>query len=418
MNLLQNNYTRNRAITCCVITLLMSFSLTAQNIILNEGFENGTFPPEGWVSYRGIDNIGTANDWTTVTDSHTGNFAAYSRFSQNGIGVAEDWLVTPLIDLSNTSDSELHFFSKETYGTFYASQYDVRVSTSSQTNHSSFTTVATYNDFNDSIYEEFIVDLSAYDGQQIYIAFVHVDEFQDNWFLDDITLLGINPDCNISNTTMSPPPNGLANPVNNLMVGQSFTPSCSGTLNYIEINLSSGNVPAGSLDIFAGNTISGTPVYSQSLQEIVSWPGGLLRINLANDFEVVANTQYTFHTGVGNRIVAVYLQDTYSGGNAYISNTFYQDRDLFFNVNITENALHLSEVNSSNESFIFPNPAIDNISISNLNTEENYTIYDVSGKQVMSGLLLPESQISVARLEKGLYFLNLGTNQTLKFIKN
>ncbi|WP_204346158.1 T9SS-dependent choice-of-anchor J family protein [Psychroserpens algicola] len=407
-----------KTISTYILFLLLGLGLQAQNTILNEDFETDTFPPQGWISYRGIDDIGPANDWIPTTQSHTGNSAAFSRFSDNAIGVAEDWLVTPLIDLSSVTESELRFFSKETYGTFYASQYDVRVSTSSQTDHSSFTTVASYNDFNDSTYEEFVIDLSTYDGQQIYIAFVHIDEFEDNWFLDDITLLGINPDCNISNTPMSPSPNGIANPTNNLMVGQSFTPLCSGTLNYIEISLSSGNIPAGNLDFYAGNTISGTPVYSQSLPSIENWPGGLLRINLTNDFEVDANSTYTFHTGVGNLVIAVYLQDTYSGGNAYVSNISYQERDLFFNVNITENLLHSSEIENLDSLFIFPNPVLSNLSIPNLNTSEIYKIYNLLGKEVGSGIITQRSQISVSYLEKGIYFLKINSYDTLKFIKN
>ncbi|MBR9914568.1 MAG: T9SS type A sorting domain-containing protein [Algicola sp.] len=396
--------------------LVLGLGLQAQNTILNENFEGASFPPEGWISFRGIDNIGTANDWIKVIDSQS-NAHAFSRFSNVDIGVAEDWLVTPLIDLSNVSDSELRFFSKETYGTFYASQYDVRISTSSQTDHASFTTVTTYTDFNTSNYEESIVDLSDYDGQQIYIAFVHIDEFEDDWLLDDITLMGINPLCNISNTPIAPSPNGIANPANNLMVGQSFTSSCNGILNYIEINLSSGNIPAGNLDIYAGNTISGTPMYSQSLPEIQNWPGGLFRINLVNDFEVATNSQYTFHTGVGNLIIAVYLQDTYNGGNAFISNITYQERDLFFNVAITENSLHLNHVERVNHPFISPNPVLSNLSISNFNTTENYKIYNLLGKEVSSGMISQYSQIPVNHLEKGVYLLKINHYKTLKFIK-
>ena len=67
---------------------------------------------------------------------------------------------------------------------------------------------------------------------------------------------------------------------------------------------------------------------------------------------------------------------------------------------------------------LFPNPASDYIKISNLNTEENYIIYDALGKQVNSGELLMDSKITVSHLEKGIYFLKLDNYKTLRFVKN
>ncbi|WP_282043130.1 BspA family leucine-rich repeat surface protein [Winogradskyella flava] len=168
-----------------ILLILIASSINAQ--ILTEDFESGTFPPAGWAVFRGVNDIGPNNDWESTTDVFTGNNAAFSRYSDSGIGIAEDWLVTPLIDLTNINNATLSFLEKERFGSNWLSQYDIRVSTNSQTNHEDFVTVATYNDLN-NIYEERIIDLGQYDGQQIYIAFVHTDEYQDDWFLDDITI--------------------------------------------------------------------------------------------------------------------------------------------------------------------------------------------------------------------------------------
>lgn len=176
-----------KTITTYIILLFFSLSLVAQTAILEEGFESGTFPPTNWVTFRGVNDIGPNNDWTTNSRSNTGSSAAFSRYSEQHIGVAEDWLVTPLIDLTNTNNNQLQFYTKEFQGTRWESQYDIKVSTTSQTNHSDFTTIASYNNLPLN-YTQLSVDLTAYDGQKIYIAFVHIDEYQDDWFLDDISV--------------------------------------------------------------------------------------------------------------------------------------------------------------------------------------------------------------------------------------
>ncbi|MBC2846053.1 BspA family leucine-rich repeat surface protein [Winogradskyella flava] len=170
-----------------ILLILVTTSINAQ--ILTEDFESGSFPPAGWVTFRGINDIGPNNDWETTADANTGSSAAFSRYSDPGIGIAEDWLVTPLLNLTNIDNATLSFFEKETEGPSWLSQYDIRVSTNTQTNHNDFVTVVTYNDLSLD-YQENIIELGGYDGQQIYIAFVHTDEYQDNWLIDDVSVTG------------------------------------------------------------------------------------------------------------------------------------------------------------------------------------------------------------------------------------
>lgn len=172
--------------------LLIAFNWQS-NAQLIEGFEGGVVPPAGWASFRGANDLGTANDWILETaEPYSGSNAAYNEFEDVTGGLAEDWLVTSQVDLTSVTNSELRFFTKQQYAIDYGSQYEIRVSTNSQTTHGDFSTLqtwteatlnATYN-----VYEEKAVNLSAYDGMMIYIAFVHTNDDGDSWYVDDVSV--------------------------------------------------------------------------------------------------------------------------------------------------------------------------------------------------------------------------------------
>ncbi|MCB0399468.1 MAG: choice-of-anchor J domain-containing protein [Winogradskyella sp.] len=193
------------------ITLLLTLcfaciqSSTAQTI-LTEGFEGATFPPTGWTSFRGTNGLGTANDWIQATAPNTGTYSAANVYENVTGGIAEDWLVTSQIDLTSATNTELQFYTAQSYGTDYGSIYEVKVSTASQTNHSDFTTVASYNEttLGTAGFSLKTVDLSAYDGMMIYIAFVHFNDDGDNWIIDDILVRSpLNLDAELDNVSLN-----------------------------------------------------------------------------------------------------------------------------------------------------------------------------------------------------------------------
>jgi len=106
--------------------------------------------------------------------------------------------------------------------------YYVRISTTSQTTLSDFVdTVATYSeaDFTDitnpALTDMKIIDLSAYDGDQIYIAFVMEQNDGDNWFIDDVNVTGTLSTTSFSVESSSIYPNptkGVLNIVSNAQI--------------------------------------------------------------------------------------------------------------------------------------------------------------------------------------------------------
>lgn len=67
---------------------------------------------------------------------------------------------------------------------------------------------------------------------------------------------------------------------------------------------------------------------------------------------------------------------------------------------------------------LYPNPANNVVKINGLKSNKNYTIHNALGAIVKKGTVANNTEIAVSDLAKGLYFLKLEDNRTLKFIKN
>jgi hypothetical protein len=81
---------------------------------------------------------------------------------------------------------------------------------------------------------------------------------------------------------------------------------------------------------------------------------------------------------------------------------FLQDVQIDFIISIVESAIELLVV--------YPNPAMDNISILHLTKSEKIDILDVTGKSVLNRIISPSESISVADLSSGLYLIRFVDN--------
>lgn len=178
--------------TTRISSLLMGFLLvllgtSVQGQVLQENFDGGTFPPAGWVT---ADNgIGTGVNWVSSTTSFAGAGAAFCTYDCSVATSAEDWLITPQVT-PTAGNSTLSYYHRQTFATAYGSVYEVRVSTTSQTNLASFVTVDSIGESSVPVgaYGIYGVDLSAYNGVPIYIAFVHTNICGDDYYIDELTL--------------------------------------------------------------------------------------------------------------------------------------------------------------------------------------------------------------------------------------
>ncbi|MDO5969196.1 T9SS type A sorting domain-containing protein, partial [Flavivirga aquimarina] len=66
---------------------------------------------------------------------------------------------------------------------------------------------------------------------------------------------------------------------------------------------------------------------------------------------------------------------------------------------------------------LYPNPSPDFIQISGLPRTENYTIYNILGTKISSGIISNNEKIDIKKSPNGLYFLKFENGNTFKFIK-
>lgn len=174
-----------------VFFVLLAFALKGY-AQFPEGFEGAAFPPAGWATFIGSNGLGTLQNWkanTTVDYISSGAKSAFVRWESGTGGINEDWLVTPQFTVT-APNTLLTFYDTQGFDTDYGTTYTIRVSTSSQTNIASFTTINTKTETDLPVLtmSQRAVDLSAYVGQSIYVAFVMSQDDGDNWGLDDISL--------------------------------------------------------------------------------------------------------------------------------------------------------------------------------------------------------------------------------------
>ncbi|MGX7668618.1 fibronectin type III domain-containing protein, partial [Flavobacterium pedocola] len=190
-----------KKITFLIFMSLLSFVGYAQ---FPENFESGI--PANW---NVMDNgVGTVQNWTTTTlygPHPSGTSAALIDRGNIGQGnTSEDWLVAP--QYSVPAQAQLRFMTKMVLSGDNGTLYQVRVSTTSQTNQASFTTIQQWTESEleiamanggstgYNIYGEIVLNLNAYVGQQIYVAFVRVHTQTgtttsgDRWLVDNVNL--------------------------------------------------------------------------------------------------------------------------------------------------------------------------------------------------------------------------------------
>ena len=172
--------------------VLVKWSTTAASTTpedFYEGFEDGT-TPTGWVTYD-EDGDGYIWDNTAVEDfgfeAHTGDYCMTSASYRNDVGALtpNNWLVTPPIIIGATS--ELSFWATAQDAGWADEQYYVKVSTTGNAVADFTTTI--YDAVVTASWGEVVLDLSAFAGETVYIAFQHAD-VTDMFFLnlDDVSV--------------------------------------------------------------------------------------------------------------------------------------------------------------------------------------------------------------------------------------
>ena len=161
--------------------LFLSFSPSFAQI-LNEGFEDPSFPPTGWHTKNILGGVA----WMRANGGHTGLHSAIIGWEVTG---GEDWLVTPQLNIS--SGDSLKFWARKFFNSNYPpDSLHILVSTT-DTAVTSFTTLLTAYNVNAFPYgwtTQYAVGLSSLAGMNVYIAFKHFDVNGNGLLIDDVTI--------------------------------------------------------------------------------------------------------------------------------------------------------------------------------------------------------------------------------------
>ena len=156
-----------------------------------EGFEMGATDWECWTKVD-VDNNNGGSHFMPFWDRSRGSGSAsayegeYSAYHGWGVNAQEGWLISPPLFLQPGRDyTRLNFWSNE-LNTSYNDYRGVWVSTSG-TSTSSFTEVYSVPSPSSS-WHQITVDLSAYQGQTVYLAFKDTGTNEIGWKVDNVNV--------------------------------------------------------------------------------------------------------------------------------------------------------------------------------------------------------------------------------------
>ena len=180
--------------------VLGSAKASVENVTATS-FHNDSLPDSGWIA---IDNDGDGYSWEYGKNISPNFYSLEGRDGEcmvsasfvNNVGVVtpDNWLVSPGIKIPEGKQLNLYVCGQDP--NYYAEHFAVYVSTSSQTDISSFTNLyeATVTKGGGS-YEGVAVDLTVYAGQTVYLAIRHfncTDQYYLN--LDGLSIVDVGTD--------------------------------------------------------------------------------------------------------------------------------------------------------------------------------------------------------------------------------
>ena len=176
-------------------------------------FENDM---EGWTSFIAGGSFTKvawlhSTDATTLTnvkESFSGKGHLMSISSQNGVAQVynpiDNYLVSPN-KVKVAENSKVSFYARGNNNIGYKEHFGIAVSTTGNTSASNFTTIQEWIISEKTTWTQYTADLSAYAGQEVYIAIRHfftAQEWEDSYYGYDYDALNID-DITFSNVSMN-----------------------------------------------------------------------------------------------------------------------------------------------------------------------------------------------------------------------
>jgi len=365
-----------KKITFLLSLLLIGFTSHAQ---FPENFDGGVIPAT-WAIFPGDGEAPTLQTWTGNT-FEDGTGIAICMDEDAGFET-QDWLVSPLTSIGSTN-SLLAFNEQTVYSqAFEPASMSVRVSTTSQTDISSFTLLSSL-----SATQVFAgaggvrsVDLSAYEGQDIYIAWVLTQTYGDGWIISALNLQNQNASAPTPATSPNPADGATVNLNNATDTAYTFSwsPGVTGDA-------------ATAYDFFIGTTVD-TDAFTT---------------------ETTSNDGFTLN-GLGASATTFYWKvvPKNAGGSAVNCPVW----------SFSTSGTFSTEDNQLSAIVVSPNPVKDIVTINSPVGFDSVEVFNQLGQLVLkyNADLLNNNRLDLSALNPGMYMLQIkaeNKSKTVKIIK-
>lgn len=366
-----------------ILLLLLSVNLCFAQF--PETFDSGI--PNSWAVFIGSNGEGPVQNWR-----HDDSGFVFSQFEEV-LETSEDWLVTPQVAItSNNSILTFDFTDANTEN--FNSQLQIRISTgNSQTNISDFETAVTFTEENvTALFLSTVqISLEQYEGQSVFVAFVHVQNNGDTFVLDNVNFEKplVAPDA-----VTNPSPSNQQSNVSISAEDEDDDGEADNSLLFSWSPASTGGTPQ-FYDFYFGTS-------QDDLEFLGTLPASSTEVSLGG-----LEPQTTYFWGVvaknnGGDALDTTLLWSFTTGNATLSTDVvsFEKQVIYHFYNSNSQELNMNTQGSSFQKVI---------------------IYNYLGKQVLQQKLQDtKAKISLANLSTGSYIASVFINnkpQTFKFIK-
>lgn len=172
--------------------------------------------------------------------------------------------------------------------------------------------------------------------------------------------------------------------------------------------------------LYEGDGLGGTILGTLNIADIgasstFDFSALMISINASSQYTIIVS-DFTLPTLTGRGFNNPWFPN-YTGGVLYRDGTGQIGEHLAFSVNIDNSTLSVNDIDANETKVkVYPNPAVNTIKLTSLAQQENYTIFDISGKKVLQGIVNVNEPIYIQQLTKGMYFIQL-EKRVLKFVK-
>ena len=340
--------------------------------------------------------------WTT--DIVNGKIGSASYI--NGVGALnpDNWFISPLVQFPAGGTYTLSWTTSALDTNYYDEHYGIFVSTTG-TSPSNFTMVQQYTMTTGAEATQ-TLDLSAYAGQNVYIAFRHWNVSDVYWMLlDNISITASGVTQYTINVQSANPAMGSVSGGGTFAAGTTTTISATANSGYHFTQWNDGNTNA-----TRTITVNGNATYTAYFAANTQQQYTITVLSSNNNWGSVEGSG-TYNAGATVTIRAIpnngYYFLQWNDGNTNATRTITVTGDATYIATFT-NTNGIDEADNTNWT-LYPNPATNTVTVSGV-AQGELTITDLTGRTVATHTVSADNTgIDISQLAPGAYFVRIAS---------